>query len=103
MLCPALIISAALAGFAPATLVRAAGSGNDFLATLLGRLHRQGESFACFIRQYDDVHLAAHPRQRVTFVKALVDAYFRESALAPGSGSYIHVPSHPCLQFSRPQ
>jgi hypothetical protein len=90
MFCRALIITAALASLAPAQPAHAAGSGNEFLANLVGRLYRQGQSFACFSRQYDDAHLAAHPQQQVTFVKVLVDAYFRESSLAPASGSYSY-------------
>lgn len=52
-----------------------ADAGNRFLAELLGRpLERQGESFACFSREYDDAHLSAHPQQQVAFVRALVAA-----------------------------
>ena len=85
-----LIITATLAGIVPATQAHAAGPSNEFLANLVGRLYRQGESFACFSRQYDDAQLAAHPRQWVTFVKALFDVHFRESSLAPPSGSYMY-------------
>jgi hypothetical protein len=85
-----LIIAATLAGFAPATQAHAAGSGNEFLANLVGRLYRQGESFACFSRQYNHAHLAAHPGQWVTFVRVLVDADFRQSLPAPLSGSYLY-------------
>lgn len=81
------IVAAIVASFAPTTQARAAGPGDEFLARVVGRrLSRGGQDFACFSRQYDDAHLAAHPAQRVTFVKALVDAYFRESW--PGNGSY---------------
>jgi hypothetical protein len=90
MLRRALIIAATLANLASAKQARAAGSDNEFFANLLGRLHRQGESFACFSRQYDDANLAAHRGQRVTFVKALVNAYFRESLVAPAGGSYLY-------------
>ena len=86
----ALIIAAALAELVPAGQAHSAGSENEFLANLLGRLYRQGESFACFSRQYDDAQLAARRGQRVTFVKALVDAYFRESSFAPAKGSYLY-------------
>jgi hypothetical protein len=88
MRCRALIFTVALASLSQAQPAHAAGSANEFLAKLLGRLDRQGESFACFSEQYDDAHLATHPEQRVTFVKALVDAYFRASSFAPASGSY---------------
>ena len=90
MLRRTLIIAATFASLASAKHAHAAGSDNEFLANLLGRLQRQGESFACFSRQNDDANLAAHRGQRVTFVKALVDAYFRESSLAPASGSYLY-------------
>ena len=86
----ALIIAAALAEFMSAGHAHSAGSENEFLANLLGRLYRQWESFACFSRQYDDAQLAARRGQRVTFVKALVDAYFRESSFAPAKGSYLY-------------
>ena len=86
----ALIIAAALAELASAGQAHSAGSENEFLANLLGGLHRQGESFACFSRQYDDAELAARPGQRVTFVKALVDPYFRESSLEPARSSYLY-------------
>lgn len=90
MLRRTLIIAASFAGMAPTAPAYAAGSGNEFLANLVGRLDRQGESFACFSRRYDDAHLSAHPRQQVTFVKALIAAHFRESTLAPASGSYMY-------------
>lgn len=90
MLRRALIIAAALAELVSAGQAHSAGSGNEFLAHLLGRLHRQGESFAYFSRQYDDAQLAARPSQRVTFVKALVDAYFRESSFVGARGAYSY-------------
>ena len=86
----ALTVAAILAGLSPGFAERAAGSGDEFLARLLGGLYREGESFACFSRQYDAAHLAAHPGQRVTFVKALVSAYFRESPIAAGRGAYAY-------------
>ena len=61
----------------------AATAGNEFLAALLGSLPRQGESFVCFSRQYDDAQLAARPKQKVAFVKALIAAYRQ-----PGSRAY---------------
>ena len=76
MLRRALIVVVFLACFSQ--LGRAAGSSNEFLAHLVGHLYRQGESFACFSRQYSAAHLAAHPGQQVTFMKALVDAHFSE-------------------------
>lgn len=76
MLRRALAMAAFLACFSQ--LGHAAASNNEFLAHLVGHLHRNGESFACFSRQYDDAHLAAHPGQQVTFVKALIDAYVQE-------------------------
>jgi hypothetical protein len=85
-----LIIAASLAGFWPAAHAPAAGSGNEFLAGLVGHLYRRGESFACFRRQYDEAHLAAHAGQQVSAVKALVDAYFRKQPFAPEGGSYMY-------------
>jgi len=90
MRCRALIVTAALASLWQAQPAHAAGSGNQFLANLLGGLGHKGEWFACFSQQYDEAHLAAHPEQRVTFVKVLVDGYFRTSALGPASGSYMY-------------
>lgn len=68
----------------------AAGSENEFLAHLVGRLGPRGESFACFARQYDAAHLAAHRRQEVIFAKALVDAHFRGSSLPGGRSGYLY-------------
>ena len=86
----ALAIAAFLAGFAPLDQAAAAGSDNAFLARVVGRLYPRGASFACFARQYDAAHLAAHPRQQVIFAKALVDAYFRESSLPGGNAAYMY-------------
>ncbi len=87
MRCRALIATGvALASLSPAQPAVAAGPGNEFLAALLGHLDRHGSWFACFSRQYDDAHLAAHPEQRVTFAKALIDGYFRGSV--PSNGAY---------------
>jgi hypothetical protein len=71
-----LTIAAFMELFAP--LSATASSGNEFLAHVVGHLYRRGESFACFSRQYDAAHLAAHPRQQVIFAKALIDAHFQE-------------------------
>jgi hypothetical protein len=90
MLGRALTIAAFLAGFTPLQQVAAASSGNEFLARVVGRLYLRGASFACFARQYDAAHLAAHPRQQVIFAKALVDAYFRESSLPGGNSGYMY-------------
>jgi hypothetical protein len=81
-------ICGALAALALASPAPAADSSNEFLAHVLGHLYRNGESFACFSRQYDDAHLAAHPRQQMTFVKALVSAYFRQSPFVAERGSF---------------
>jgi len=78
----------AVAGLALAAQAHAAGPNNEFLAGLLGRLYMRGQGFACFSRQYDDAHLAAHPSQRVTFAKALIDASFRTSSLPTATSSY---------------
>jgi hypothetical protein len=64
---------------------RAATAGNEFLAALMGSLPRQGESFACFSRQYDEAQLATRPKQKVAFVKALIAAYRQ-----PGSSAYSY-------------
>jgi len=90
MLRRTLMIAATFAGLAPAAQAYAAASGNEFWTKLLGRLDRQGESFACFSQRYDDAHLSAHPRQRVAFAKALVDGFFQESVAGPASGSYMY-------------
>lgn len=58
---------------------------NPFLNAIFGRMDGKSEYFACFSRQYDDAHLAAHANQRVTFVKALVAAYRQKFA---GSDAY---------------
>jgi hypothetical protein len=83
-------IAAFLAGFAPLDQAAAASSGNEFLAHVVGHLYPRGESFACFTRQYDAAHLAAHPRQQVIFAKALVDAHFRDSSLPGGYSGYMY-------------
>ena len=67
----------------------AATAGNKFLADLLGSPPR-GESFACFSRQYDDAQLAARPKQKVSFVKALIAAYRQQSSLGPASSPYSY-------------
>jgi hypothetical protein len=85
----ALAFAACLSGCTPLA-AEAAGFGNEFLAHVVGRLFRQGESFACFSRQYDAAHLAAHPRQRATFVKALVDAHFVEPWAPNGYKGYMY-------------
>ena len=90
MLHRTLTIAAILAGFAPLDHAAVASSGNEFLAHVVGRLYSRGESFACFSRQYDAAHLAAHPRQQVIFAKALVDAHFRESSLPGGDAGYMY-------------
>jgi hypothetical protein len=63
-------------------------STNAFLARLMGQLYREGETFACFSRQYDDADLAKHPRQNVVFAKLLVSAHFSASAMDSERGSY---------------
>jgi hypothetical protein len=88
MLRRALIVIAFLASFSPLAL--AAGASNEFLHHLVGHLYRSGESFACFSRQYDEAHLAAHPGQLVTFMQALVDAYFRKPPAPHQPGSYMY-------------
>src|ERR1700735_524375 len=89
MFCRALII-AALANLAPVQHVFPAAPGNEFLAAVLGSLPRQGESFACFSRQYDDAQLGARPKQKVTFVKGLIAGYHQQSALSPATGPYSY-------------
>jgi hypothetical protein len=89
MLRRALVI-AALMNLAPVPQVHAAAAGNEFLAALFGALPRQGESFACFSRQYDEAQLAARPGQKVAYMKALIAAYYRQSSLAPQTGAYSY-------------
>jgi len=88
MLRRALTIVAFLAGFSH--LGWAASSNNEFLAHLVGHLYRQGESFACFSRQYGAAHLAGHPGQQVIFVKALIDAHFMEPWGANQPAGYMY-------------
>jgi hypothetical protein len=91
MLGRTLIIAAALVGLVSAQRAHGEGRGNEFLANLLGGgLPRQGESFACFSRQYSDEQLAADREQRVTYVKALIAAYFQESSFAFVRGFYSY-------------
>ena len=89
MLRRVLIFAAAFASLASGGQGQATRGGNEFLARLVGSLPRQGESFACFSRQYDDARLAAHREQRVTYIKALIAAYFRESPFSFAHGSYM--------------
>ena len=84
------LIAAAFAGLTSGPQAHAATAGNEFLAAVLGGLPRQGESFACFSRQYDDAQLGARPKQKVAFVKALIAAYHQQSSLAPASGAYSY-------------
>jgi hypothetical protein len=67
-----------------------AAEGNEFLARLMGRLYRDGETFACFSRRYDEAYLATHPRQNVVFAKMLVSAYFRTSSLNARYDAYSY-------------
>jgi hypothetical protein len=88
MLRRALIVIAVLASFSE--LGEAAGSSNEFLHHLVGHLYRNGESFACFSRQYSDAHLASHPGQQVTFMQALIDAHFNKPQVPYQTGSYMY-------------
>lgn len=54
--------------------VLAAGPSR-FVTFLAGQKPGQGKTFACFIRTYDEAHLAAHPEQHVTAVRMLVTVY----------------------------
>ena len=85
-----LTIAALLVGFADLGQAAASSFGNEFLAHVVGHLYRRGESFACFSRQYDAAHLAAHPHQQVIFAKALVDAHFREASLPGEDAGYMY-------------
>jgi hypothetical protein len=42
---------------------------------LAGKPPAEGKTFACFTRNYDGPHLAAHPGQNVTAVRMLVTVY----------------------------
>jgi hypothetical protein len=84
------LIAAAFVSLTWAQQAHAAKAENEFLAALLGSLPRQGESFVCFSRQYDDAQLAARPNQKVAFVKALIAAYHQQSSLTPASGAYSY-------------
>ena len=84
------LIAAAFGSLSSGQQAHAATAGNEFLAALVGSLPRQGELFACFSRQYDDAQLAARPKQKVAFVKALIAAYRQQSSLAPAGGAYSY-------------
>jgi hypothetical protein len=84
------LIAAAFVSLTCGSQAHAAKAGNEFLAALVGRLPWQGESFVCFSRQYDDAQLAARPKQKVAFVKALIAAYHQQSSLAPAAGHYSY-------------
>jgi hypothetical protein len=86
----ALMIAAVLASLAPMSPARAGAPTNEFLAHVVGRLYRGGETFACFSRQYEDAYLAAHPKQNAIFAKLLVSAHFRESSLDPKHDFYSY-------------
>ena len=83
------LVAAAFGSLIPGQQAHAT-AGNEFLAALLESLPRQGEYFACFSRQYDEVQLAARPKQKVAFVKALIAAYHQKSALKPARGAYAY-------------
>jgi len=63
---------------------------NPFLEQIVEQLHRQGRSLVCFVRQYDDAHLAAHPGQQASYAKALIAAYYWESSLASVRDKYMY-------------
>ena len=52
-----------------------AASPNRFVTTLAGRTPGEGKTLACFARDYDAAHLAAHPHQNVASIHALVVVY----------------------------
>jgi hypothetical protein len=64
-----------------------AAAEQSVLAQLVGPLHRQGKSFGCYVKRYGAGYLAAHPGQRVTFVKALIAGYYRTD-VAGRNGAY---------------
>jgi hypothetical protein len=84
------LIAAAFVSLTCGSQAHAAKAGNEFLAALVGSLSPQGESFACFSRQYDDAQLGARPKQKVAFVKTLIAAYRQQSSLAPAHGAYSY-------------
>lgn len=83
-------IAAVLASLAPAATPRAAETGNEFLARLMGHLYSEGKSLACFRREYDDGYLASHPGQQIAFVKALFAAYYRQSPFGAAHGAFSY-------------
>ena len=86
-----LFAAALVAGGLSLAPARAAGPENKFLNHLVALPHsREGESFACFSRSYDSNHLRAHPRQNVVFAKALFDAYYDASSLAPARVAHMY-------------
>lgn len=44
-----------------------------FDATLIGGAVGKAKTYACFLRKYDAAHLAAHPKQKVSAMKLLVE------------------------------
>ncbi len=84
-----LAIAAVLAAIEPIPSAEAAAK-NEFLARLVGHLYRDGETFACFSRRYNDSYLAAHRQQNVAYAKVLVSAYFRPSSIDPKYSAYSY-------------
>jgi hypothetical protein len=71
--CRQLFISMVVA-MSPVFPVGAATPGK-FVTFLAGQRPTPGKTFACFVRTYDDSHLAAHPAQHVTAIRMLVTVY----------------------------
>src|SRR5579871_5268898 len=49
---------------------------DPFIIRFLGKDPTTGKASACFIRTYDNAHLAAHPQQKVTAMMLLVRGEF---------------------------
>jgi hypothetical protein len=45
---------------------------SDFAKRFFAGLAGQPKAYACFVRRYDEAHMAAHPQQKVTVMKLLV-------------------------------
>jgi hypothetical protein len=79
-----------LAMLFPLASAEAGGAESDFLARIVGAVEHKAAFFACFVHRYDAAHLAAHPKHRVTFPKALIDDYYRRSSVSPSNGGYSY-------------
>ena len=79
-----LLVLATLAGILPLLAGAAFAAGGDGKANateidLLGKDPGKAAAYSCFTRQYDDAHLAAHPRQNVRAMSLFVESTYDAS------------------------